>query len=126
MLMEAVWPHRTSLPAAGDKMMWFSLHSCKEGPSYTVVKKKKRKTTIFSISGEEGMIFSLYSRQEEKVIWFPGESWGLGQPSLCWRGSERGSRRQVGQEQLHAIPGCSHQEGEKWLKKPKGGNCPSH
>lgn len=24
------------------------------------------------------MILSLYSRQEEKVIWFPGERWGLG------------------------------------------------
>lgn len=60
---------------------------------YTVVKKKKRKTTIFSISGEEGMIFSLYSRQEEKVIWFPGESWGLGQPPLYCRGRGRASAK---------------------------------
>lgn len=104
-----------SPPTTGDKMMWFSLHSCKQGPSYSVVKKKKEKTTIFSFSGEEGMIFSLCSRQEEKVIWFPGESWGLGQQPLCWRGSKRGSS-QVGQEQLHAILGCPHQAGEKWVK----------
>lgn len=31
------------------------------------------------------MIFSFYSRREEKVIWFPGESRGLGQQPLCWR-----------------------------------------
>lgn len=113
--MDALWPSQDfthSLPTAGDKMMWFSLHSCKQGPSYSVVKKKKEKTTIFSISGEEGMIFSLYSRQEEKVIWFPGESWGLGQQPLCWRGNERDSSCQVGQEQPHAIPGCSRQAGE--------------
>lgn len=96
-----------SPPTTGNKTMWFSWHSCKQRPSYSVVKQKKEKRTIFSSSGEEGMICSLYSRQEEKVIWFPGESWGLGQQPLCWRGSQRGSC-QVGREQPHAILGCSH------------------
>lgn len=100
-------------------MMWVSLHSCEQGPSYTMVKKMKRKTTPFSISGGEGVIFSLYPRQEEKVIWFPGERWQLGQQPLCWRGSE-GSSCQVGQQQLHAILGCSHQAGGKRLNKQKG------
>lgn len=43
----------------------------------------------------------------------------MGQQPLCWRGSEKVSR-QVGQEKLHAILGCSHQSGEKWLKQQKG------
>lgn len=109
-----------SPPTTGDKMMWFSSHSCKQGPSYSVVKQNKEKRTIFSSGSEEGMILSLYSRQEEKVIWFPGESWGLGQQPLCWRGSQRGSC-QVGREQPHAILGCSHQAGAKWLNTQKGG-----
>lgn len=65
------------------------------------------------------MIFSFYSRREEKVIWFPRGELGVGQQPLCWRGSEKVSR-QVGQEKLHAILGCSHQSGEKWLKQQKG------
>ena len=90
-----------------------------EDPRHLAQRGEVEKTTIFSISSDEGMIFSLYSRQEEKIIWFPGESWGLGQQPLCWRVGERKAGR-VGQEQLHPILGCSHQAGEKWPLKQKG------
>lgn len=52
-----------------------------------MVKRKKKKTILFSASAaRKGSIFSLYLRQEEKVSWFPEGSLGLGTPTTVLEG----------------------------------------
>lgn len=127
MLTAALWPHRASPMASQPQASkWCGFHyiAASKGLRISGQKEEKEKCTIFSISSEKGMLFSLYYRQEEKVIWFRRESWGLGQQPLCWRGSERNTG-QVGQKQFHAILGWSHQAGEV-VKKNKRGKLALH
>lgn len=57
-----------SLPTTGDKMMGFSSHSCKQWPCIQWSKGRHPKLDYFQHTSEEGMLFSLYSRQEDKAI----------------------------------------------------------
>lgn len=108
-------------PNCSNKMTWFLLHSSKQGPSYSVVKLKGKKWYYLQHQqrGRDDLI-PLFQTGRESCLAPRGEL-GVGAAATVLEGkSERRGTGQVGQQQLHAIFGCSHQAGEQWSKKRRG------